>query len=144
MSELVRNAQPKPIKGAHLLDRRETRRKRVAAEQKHMQDALRRDSRKCRLVPKCEYAKRDLPIDPCHQQHRGHGGNPKGDRTTRQTVIAGCRIHHGMWDRNEIDAQPMTDRGFDGVVAYYKRNETGEMEHFATEQYIGVEETRGA
>ena len=80
-----------------------------------MRAALRRDHYRCRW-PNCEYAKLDLPIDACHETHRGMGGNPKLDRTTRQTVLALCRIHHGLWDRGEITITPLTREGFDGPI----------------------------
>lgn len=134
---------PKPIRGQALLARRETRAQRVAAEQKAMRAALVRDRMQCRW-PKCEFKKRDLPIDPCHQTHRGAGGNPDGSRTTRKTVIALCRIHHGRWDAGEIDVQPLTDQGFDGPVTFYaKHADTGRLEQIASEQTIGVSTERG-
>lgn len=133
---------PKPLKGEYLLQRKEARAARVAAEQKVMQDAKKRDGGKCR-VPRCEYAKRELPVDPCHFTHRGMGGNPDGDRTTREQVISLCRIHHSMFDRGDLDISPMTDAGADGPCAYSVRSESGRMEHIATETVIGISTTRG-
>lgn len=91
---------PKPLPGEYLLERKTAKKKRTATEQKIMQEAKRLDGSKC-PIPGCTY--RDMPVDPCHVVHRGAGGNPKGDRTTKESVFAGCRIHHGMYDRGEIE-----------------------------------------
>jgi len=133
----------KPLKGSALLQRRINRKAVVAAEQKEMRAALTRDGHKCRF-PRCDV--RDLPIDPCHLQHRGMGGNPKGDRTERKTVIALCRIHHGLYDRGELDIEPLTPDVFDGPCDWYVYailNEPKRRIHWATESRIGISETRG-
>lgn len=107
----------KPALGTALLDRKDRRADRRAAEQMAMRAALKRDGRRCRW-PGCTGKHRGLtlPVDPCHERHRGSGGNPKEDRTTRQTVLALCRRHHGQWDAGLIDIQPLTARGFDGAI----------------------------
>jgi hypothetical protein len=115
------------MKGAALLASRERRADRVAAEQAEMQAALKRDERKCR-VPRCEYAGRKLPIDPCHQTHRGMGGDPTGNRTMQATIISLCRIHHGMYDRGTLDIEHVTaSQQFDGPCAFYVETESGGM-----------------
>lgn len=109
---------PKPQRGEFLLERKGKSRSRVTAEQKVMREALRLDGHKCR-IPSCQY--RDMPIDPCHVRHRGMGGNPKLDRTTLQSVFAGCRIHHGMYDRGEIDIKFLNPTlGTRGPVAFIR------------------------
>ncbi len=115
--ELTAKDLQKPLKGEYLLERKAQRAKRVADEQKVMQDAKKRDGGKCR-IPNCEYAKRDLPIDVCHFFHRGMGGNPAGDRTTREQLISMCRIHHSLFDRGDLDVSPMTSAQADGPCAY--------------------------
>jgi hypothetical protein len=35
------------------------------------------------------------------------GGNPRGDRTTLDAMFALCRIHHGLYDRGEMDCKPL-------------------------------------
>lgn len=138
---LDRCAPPKPMKGAALLASRERRAVHVRDEQREMQAAKRRDGHKCRW-PSCAYAKRDLPIDACHLVHRGMGGDPKRTRTTRDQIWAACRIHHGLYDRGEIDVQPLTSAGTDGPLAFYRRAGSGRLEHVATEVRIGVSVTR--
>jgi hypothetical protein len=134
----------KPVRGTFLLERRAKRRSRVTAEQREMQAAKVRDGGKCRW-PRCDYAGQKLPIDPCHFVHRSMGGNPKGDRTTRQTVISLCRVHHGLFDRGDVDIVPMRPVEMaDGPCVFFVRSESGRMDHVATERVIGVSETRGA
>jgi hypothetical protein len=135
----------KPVKGTALLGSRQRRSDRVAAEQREMQAALKRDERKCR-VPRCEHVSKKLPIDPCHMRgdHRGMGGNPTGDRTTRDRIFAGCRAHHGLYDADLLDAIPQTAAGANGLMDWYHRaKQSDPWEHFASEKRIGVSETRG-
>lgn len=108
----------KPDRGSGLIARREKRASRTAAEKKEMQAALTRDGRQCRF-PQCGYKHLKLKADPCHQTHRGMGGNPKGDRTTRATVITLCRIHHGYYDQGRLLIDPLDEaKGFDGPCCF--------------------------
>jgi hypothetical protein len=141
MTDLVRNAPRRPLRGESLLHSRERRAMRSAHEKREMQAALKRDGHACR-VPHCPYRGKKLPIDPAHRVHRGMGGDPKGTRTERATVIALCRCCHGLYDRAELDIEPMTAAIFDGPCAFYRRNESGRMECFAVEQRIGVSAER--
>lgn len=109
---------PKPMRGSALLERKERRANVKAHETREMQAALKRDGRKCRW-PGCngKYRGLTLPIDACHQKHRGSGGNPDGTRTTRQTIISLCRRHHGLWDSGLIKIEPRFPKlGFDGQI----------------------------
>lgn len=130
---------PKPIRGSGLLAARERRAARVAAEQKVMQQAKRRDGNQCRW-PRCEYRRHNLPIDAAHViVHRGAGGNPDGSRTQRALVAALCRKHHGLLDAALVQIEPLTDALMDGPCAFSVLNqETGRMEFVATETTIGV------
>jgi hypothetical protein len=135
---------PKPRRGDALLERRTKRAATVRAEQAEMQAALKRDGRKCRW-PGCIYAAKKLPIDACHVvQHRGMGGNPRGDRTTRNQIMTLCRIHHGKVDARELSVEPKTDAGTDGACAFFRWAEHGGIELVAEERTIGISETRGA
>jgi hypothetical protein len=128
----------KPAKGSSLLQKRTTRQARVAAEQKAMKAAKARDGQQCRH-PRCGYKSKQLPIDPCHQVHRGMGGDPKGTRTTRATVISLCRIHHGLYDAGDLRIEPLTGQDFDGPCEFHERHpETGEFVHIGTEKRLGV------
>lgn len=137
------NAQQKPPKDAFLKEKRLRSRARVAAEQKVMRDAKRRDHHNCRY-PGCDCAKLDLPIHACHETHRGMGGNPKLDRTTRDQLISLCGERHREWDTGIIAIVPQ-DRaiGFDGPADFYRKHpETGRLEMVASEKRIGVSVAR--
>ncbi len=140
---MERTAKPKPITGEYVLQRRAAQQQHKSREAKTMRDVRRRDGDKCR-VPQCEYAKRNLPIDVCHTRHRGMGGNPKEDRTVPELLFCACRIHHGLYDRGELDVEPLTTSGMDGPVAFSRRSESGRLECIGVERRIGVSETRGA
>lgn len=140
--ELEIKAEPKPRRGAKLLDHRDKTDKEKAHEKKLMIACLRLDEHKCR-IPRCEYASRKLPIDPCHKVHRGMGGNPKGDRTTLPTLIALCRCHHDDYDHGRVEIDELTPQGFRGRCDYYAVNvETGERTHIGSDKVIGVSSTR--
>jgi hypothetical protein len=135
--QLGRPPLVKDFKGQKLVEHRAKTAAEKAHEQREMQAALKRDERKCR-VPRCEYTPRKLPIDPCHLQHRGMGGDPSGERTTRATVISLCRVHHGLYDKGiEFDIKPHTAQQFDGPCDFL-RVVDGKWEVFASEKTIGV------
>jgi hypothetical protein len=134
----------KPVRGSKLLEHRKKTADEKRAEQKVMADTKLRDSKVCR-VPFCEFVAQKLPIDCCHSQHRGAGGNPSGSRTERKLMFAGCRAHHGQYDAGLIDAEPLTADLFDGPVAWLRKHqETGRMETFAIETRIGHSVAVGA
>jgi len=133
---------PKPLRGTALLEKRQRRADTVAHERREMTAAKRRDGGKCRR-PRCGF--KTLPVDACHLQHRGAGGNPKGDRTTQNTVIALCRVHHGMYDRGDLRIEPLTGLDFGGPCEFYERETNiGSLEHIGTEKVIGVSVAVGA
>lgn len=138
---LERNAPPKPKKGDARLDLATKRRDRKALEDATMRAAKDRDGHRCRF-PWCQF--RHLRVEACHEVHRGMGGNPKGDRTTRAALITFCIRHHQAWDHAEFDARPMTPQGFDGPVEFYERNARGDWEVFAAERIIGISVVRTA
>lgn len=118
------NSLQKPARGTALLERKARRKDRVRAEQKVMHAALVRDRYKCRF-PRCTF--KDMPIDPCHMTHRGLGGNPAGDRTARETVIALCRCHHGQYDTSHaLLIQPIDPmQQFDGLCDFLQEQPGG-------------------
>ena len=108
----------KPAKGSALLARRQRSASRRAAEQKAMQAAKRRDGHRC-MFPGCPYRNQDLPLDPAHLRHRGMGGNPALDRTTRQSIITLCRVCHGRYDAGDFEIRPIdAARGTDGPCEF--------------------------
>lgn len=142
MGPLTRDCPPKPPRGSHWLAGRKRRAARTAAEQKEMQAALRRDERRCRRV-RCPYMRHKPVVDPAHMVHRGMGGDPKGTRTTRATVISLCRVHHGLYDTDKLRIFPLTPEDFDGPCDYHEQDpETGEWRHIGTESRVGVSVAR--
>lgn len=134
------NAPQKPERGDYDLARKAVKNLRKRHEQREMQAALIRDGQKCR-VPRCEFP--TLRVDPAHMVHRGMGGNPKGDRTERKTVIALCMKHHGAYDSGRLEIECLTAQQFDGPCAYSRWNATtGCMEHFGIDKRIGVSVAR--
>lgn len=134
----------KPARGTKLLEHRKRSAESKAFEKSVMREAKVRDGWQCRF-PNCEFRAKELPIDVCHERHRGIGGNPTGDRTDRRYLISYCRIHHGMYDRHEIDHEHLAPlKGADGPCAFYRRIESGRMECVAVERMIGMPEMRGA
>ena len=95
----------KPAKGSAYMASKDRRADRRDAEQRELQDALKRDHRRCRF-PHCAGKHRSLPlpIDPCHMtqpdgtKHRGIGGDKSEgqQRTQRQWIAAMCRRHHPL------------------------------------------------
>lgn len=134
---------PKPLRGDGLLASRQRTKDRKAHEERVMGEAKRRDGSVCRW-PDCEYKTDRLPIDPCHLVHRGMGGDPKGTRTTKDSIIALCRKHHGLMDAALIEIEPQTEQGTDGPCAFYELREGGRMECIAIEVRIGVSVARTA
>ena len=127
---------PKPAKGTALIERRQRRMKRVAKEQQAMKGAKARDGQQCRN-PKCPFKALKLRIEAAHAfQHRGMGGNPKGDRTEVKLIVSACLGCHGLLDSKELQVEPLDlERMANGPLAWYRKHaETGRMEHYATER----------
>ncbi len=129
----------KPLAGTGKLERDARKATHKAHEQREMQAAKKRD-KVCRF-PRCPFTKH-LVLDPAHLRHRGMGGNPKGDRTTRDSVITLCRRHHDQFDRGDLEIEVLTPRGTDGPCMFSLRGESGRMEHIASERLIGITEPR--
>jgi hypothetical protein len=145
LDDLERRAEPKPIKGEAVLASRERTAARKLHERKVMDEARRRDQqmRAGCAWPHCEYRPKRLRIEVAHERHRGMGGDPSGERTTRDTLLSYCVIHHRLYDLDEIDHEPITDQGTDGLLAFYRRHRTtGRMVCVAVEKRIGVPEMR--
>lgn len=126
-------AQPKPIKGSGWLAIRQRKAKQKATENAIMAAVKGRDGRTCRF-PKCEHMPKKPRLETAHMEHRGLGGNPKGDRTQSHKLITFCFIHHGLFDRGLIEVDAVTAKGTDGPCAFYEKHpETGRFIHVASE-----------
>lgn len=100
----------------HLDARRETK----AQRRKH-EDAIegavkRRDHGRCR-IPGCKGRGQWA-----HLNHRGMGGNPKGDKSTTAETLCLCFTHHqgpDSLDRGWLEVIPLTTAGCDGPLAFH-------------------------
>jgi len=100
---------PKPAPGTALKAKRRRKAQQARQEQQVMREAKARDHDRCRACGR-------PGTDPAHLRHRGMGGNPAGDRTTRQGVIALCRACHRKFDAHRLEIVCLTDDGADGPV----------------------------
>lgn len=99
-----------------------------------MDQAVALDGGRCRF-PYCEH--KELVVDPCHVVHRGSGGNPAGDRTTLESIIAFCRKHHEDYDHGRVGFDQKTAAGTRGPCVFY-RIMNGQSVHVGTERIAGV------
>ena len=80
-----------------------------------------RDLRRCRF-PLCGCKKFGFSLHVSHQQHKGMGGNPKGDRSTTDKMILVCyarhRGHPMAIDKGTVKWKALTRHGADGPVAW--------------------------
>lgn len=131
---------PKPLKGTFRLERQGRRSKRVMAENTVIVEAKTRDGRRCRY-PRCKLR---MVMHGSHLgKHRGMGGNPLGDRTTRDNIITQCAQHHQEFDLDLIDIRPLTNQGADGPCEFY-RWINGEWVFVGRERTIHLSEPRRA
>lgn len=83
--------------------------------------SVRLEDRYCRM-PMCGCHKMKLRLDVSHSNHRGMGGNPKGDRTTRETLILLCSARHKenviSVDRKTLFIFPLTLDGLRGACSF--------------------------
>lgn len=139
---LVRNAQPKPVKGAYALERH-AKRQAIKRHEEQEKAAVRQRDRVCRW-PACEYKALKPRLEVAHLDDKGMGGD-HGARTARERMVLLCWLHHQgptSLHSGALEIEPLTKRGTDGPVAFYRRAESGRMECVAVERSIGVSETR--
>jgi hypothetical protein len=144
MTDLIRNAPAKPVKGTALLAKRKARKDWKAAEDAVMRQARKRDHGLCRR-PRCPYKGQALPVDVCHRRdsHRGAGGDRSLARTTLDGLLLLCRACHGLYDGFELNIDPLTNEGFSGPCQFSVRHpETGKWQTVAVERLVGVSESR--
>jgi hypothetical protein len=141
VDDLEIKADPKSAKGTVQTERRQKSIDKSAYEKKVMEQAKRRDHRKCRF-PRCDCGAKKLAIAACHEKHRGMGGNPKRDRTTLDQLITLCVVKHGAWDRGEIAIVPQDRaKGFNGPADFYAVL-NGQLFMIGAEKWIGESVTR--
>lgn len=105
--------------------------------------AKRRDGYRCRW-PHCEYhaVTQGRVIDAAHLQAAGSGGDPALVRTTRDNLIALCRLHHRTAPENlhnaKLKIEPLTPEGTDGPCAFYRWTVADGWYVVASESAIGI------
>jgi len=86
------NAFPKPSRTARKLAEK-AKRTAVRTHERDEKLKVRRRDRVCRF-PRCGCRKLGLPLEVAHMEHKGRGGNPRGDRSTANKMILLCRHRH--------------------------------------------------
>ena len=137
------HAVPKPPKGSMFMARK-TKKAAIKSFEESEKRAVRiRDGHKCRW-PGCRNGK-DIRTEVAHLNDKGIGGDHSARSTRDQMMLLCFLCHQGP---NSLHAktrhiEPLTDRGTDGVCAFYELNpETGKADHIATEKAIGITEAR--
>lgn len=123
LADAPRRATAKPAKGTALIERKERRRDRRQSEADQKAEARTRDSARCRLphCPYCqEYGKSQLVPQVAHViQAKGQGGDPEGIRSTADKLMVLDPLAHAAQERHEWDVEPLTEKGTNGVCAFY-------------------------
>lgn len=93
------------------------------------EEAKRRDGKRCRW-PHCEYRHVGQVIDAAHVTHAaGMGGDQTLIRTTRQDLMAICRLHHRLarlsLHNANLRVEPLTPAGTDGPCQFYSTDADG-------------------
>lgn len=133
--------QPKPST-PYALERHDRKTKRKQADNDVKQAAKFRDGNRCRW-PHCEYRHIPQVIDAAHVlQAAGMGGDPLLIRTTRDALMAICRLHHrtGVQSLHSTDlrVEPMTGEGTDGPCQFLRRDVSGQWYVVAEEVAVGI------
>jgi hypothetical protein len=118
---------PKPSRTARKLQTRGLRSARLAHEQREKAKVRKRD-KGCRF-PLCGCRRLGLRLEVAHgvlddpkSQHKGMGGNPKGDRSDAKLMVLLCDHRHqfSVWSAHAgtLRAVARTADGFDGPVTW--------------------------
>lgn len=121
--DLEPGALAKPIRGAALLKRRDTRKALVKAEDAQKAIVRRRDV-SCRY-PHCPYCRsyKDLPLDVAHVvQAKGMSGDRTLERSTPDRMMLLCRPIHGEQEQDLVEIRPLTTEGTDGACEFWRYN----------------------
>lgn len=111
----------KPSRTARKKAERETKLARRAHEDKEKAKVRKRDRYACRF-PLCGCRQLGLRLEVSHDEHKGMGGNPSGDRSTADKMILFCthRHQHGNISRHHgtLRLVYLTKDGTNGPVAF--------------------------
>lgn len=111
-------------KGSFRLDRAKRRMARDRQERDAKAEARQRD-RGCRF-PACGCRSMGFALHVAHLEDKGMGGNPRGDRSTRDKLITLCAGRH-LANRISLHGgtlriEPLTARGTDGPCKFLLKN----------------------
>lgn len=137
----------KPSRTARKVTTLKTRTERKTTEDKNKRAAKKADGYRCRF-PWCGCKQLGLRIESSHQQHKGMGGNPKGDRSTPEGLLTLCVHRHQdgkiSIGKGTLWAEALDKRkGVRGPVRWWGDRETLGMRgkgfyHLATESKPGL------
>jgi hypothetical protein len=140
----------KPVKGEAVLKRKASAAKVRSDEKAVKAEVTKRDGQKvCRLDPDCKHVKVGIRTEVAHLDDKCMGGD-HGLRTTRQSMLRACFIHHqGVTSLHSGDLRVayLTDKGTDGPIALERKEierdtDTGQQRtvwiEFARERAVGV------
>lgn len=110
------------FKGAKTTKRARRFKTRAAkSEEDQQKAAVRKRDKHCRF-PLCGCKALALRLEVSHQQHKGAGGNPKGDRSTPDRMMYLCEARHKgntiAIDRKTLRWEPLTTDGANGPVRW--------------------------
>lgn len=110
----------KPSRTARKAKERETKLTRRTKEDQEKAKVRRRDKR-CRF-PLCGCGRLKLRLEVSHQEHKGMGGNPAGDRSKAEGMIYLCVHRHqdGIISRHKgtMRVRALSLAGMNGRVAF--------------------------
>lgn len=113
----------KEPRGTFLVERKEHRHERIAAEDDQKELCRRRDGR-CRY-PDCPFCRRyrDLIPQAAHVvQAKGMSGDRTLERSTVDKLMLLCPPTHGLQEQHLIDVRPLNDEdGTNGPCEFWKR-----------------------
>jgi hypothetical protein len=115
----------KPSRTARKKAKRKTAYDRMTEEWSNKRAAKHRDGHRCRF-PLCGCrklgVKLDARLEASHDQHKGMGGNPAGDRSVTELLVSLCLHRHqdGQVSRHKgtLRSRYLSDRGNNGPLAW--------------------------
>lgn len=114
-------------RGRAVLERVERRKLTKAAEEAEKRKVRLRD-RGCRW-PGCTHQKDGIRLEVAHVVSKAAGGD-HGIRSTVEQMILICYLHHQgpeSLHSKDLQIEPLTARGTDGPVSFWRRDEKGDF-----------------
>lgn len=128
----------KAPKGTFLRERKAQRAAELAHEEREKTKVRKRDQ-VCRW-PWCDCRKWKLRLECAHLVNKSQGGRSNADAM----ILLCFEKHQGRPSLHSGDlmVDPLTAKGTNGPCAFYRKDETGQWLHIASEKRIGVPEAR--